>query len=347
MCPTGSNSNDSDALIRKIAGFQTVIPQFDNLSSITPKFFVENLENITNLANCTKSEKLWIMRSRIRGDALSNLIHTPDLNNEKDYDEFKKKFLSYFDTQYSLSARQKQFSNCKMMPNEQVKTYAAKVSLATENFFNNPDLTNDAVKSIFEQTKLAKFIEGLLPDYKQSVLLKDPKTFQNAVDFVQLLQSNEISISDSPSEQTVNNISTNTSSNDIKNILQAHAMNTQEMINTLSKEVENLKLKSKQIPSRTENSYSFRTSQRRGAGRYNQNRSFIQRNNPTCRYCNVWSHSTFDCFKNPVNRNNIRGRNAEFRRNGRPPYIFQNHPRGNRPQLPRDYQRDRNNSGNY
>lgn len=341
MCPTGSNSAESDALIRKIAGFQTVIPQFDNLSSITPKFFVENLENITNLANCTKSEKLWIMRSRIRGDALTSLIHTPDLNNEKDFDEFKKKFLSFFDTQYSLSARQKQFANCKMLPNEQVKTYAAKVSLATENFFNNPDLTNAAIKTIFEQTKLAKFIEGLHPDYKQSVLLKDPKTFQSAVEFVQLLQSNVISANDSSIEQTVNNLSTNTNSNDLKLILEAHAQNTQERINALSKEVESLKINAKQTPSRTENN------QRRGSGRYIQNRSFSQRNNPTCRYCNVWTHSTFNCFKNPMNRDNYRGRNTAFGRNGRPPYFSQNYRRVNRPQASRGYQSDRNFSENY
>lgn len=162
------------------------------------------------------------MRSRLCGDALTNIIHTPDLNNKKNFDEFKKKFLSYFDTQYSLNARQKQFSNCKMLPNEQVKTYAAKVSLAKEKFFNNLDLTNDAIKTIFEQTKLAKFINALLPDYKQSVILKYPKTFQSAIDFIQLLQSNDISASDSPIEQTVNNISTNTNSKYIKNILEAH-----------------------------------------------------------------------------------------------------------------------------
>lgn len=342
MCPTGSNSAESDALIRKIAGFQTVIPQFDNISSITPKFFVENLENITNLANCTKAEKLWIMRSRIRGEALTSLIHTPDLNNEKDFDEFKKKFLSYFDTQYSLSARQKQFANCKMLPNEQVKTYAAKVSLATENFFNNPDMTNAAIKTIFEQTKLAKFIEGLHSDYKQSVLLKDPKTFESAVEFVQLLQSNVISANDSPIEQSINNVSTNTNSNDLKVILEAHAQNTQEMINALSKEVENLKINTKQTSARTDNN-----NQRRGSGRYIQNRSFSQRNNPTCRFCNVWSHSTFNCFKNPMNRNNYRGRNTALRRNGRPPYFSQNYPRGDRTQVSRSYQRDRNFSENY
>lgn len=349
MCPTGGNNNDSDAFIRKLAGFQTVIPQFDNLSSITPKFFVDHVENITKLAKCSKDEQLMIMKSRIRGDALTNVINSPDLNNETDYDAFKKKFLAFFDTQYSLSARQKQFSNCKMLPSEQVKTYAAKVGLATENFFNAPDLTNDSVKAIFEQTKLAKFIEGLLPAYKQSVILKDPKTFQSAVDFVQLLQSNEISATDSHVEQTVNNISAKTNNNEIKNILEAHALNTQEMINTLSKEVEQLKLQTQQNAPQAYNNYSFRPYQRRGTGysRYTQNRNFMQRSIPTCRICHK-SHFTSDCFNNPANRGNFRGRNNSLRRNGRASYTVRFNNREQRSQSSRDYQQgNRNGSGNF
>lgn len=346
MCPTGGNSNDADAFIRKLAGFQTVIPQFDNLSSITPNYFLDNVENITKLANCSKNEQLMVLKSRIRGDALTNVISYPDLNNETDYDEFKKKFLAFFKTQYSLSARQKQFSNCQMMPNEQVKTYAAKVGLATENFFNTPDLTNDSVKSIFEQTKLAKFIEGLLPTYKQSVILKDPKTFQSAVEFVQLLQSNEISTNN---EQTINNISTNTNSNDIKNILEAHALNTQEMINTLSKEVEQLKLKTQQNSPQPYNNYSFQPSQRRGTGysRYTHNRNLMQRSIPTCRICQK-AHFTSNCFNNPANRGNFRGRNNGLRRNGRASYTVRFNNREQRSQSSRDYQQgSRNSSGNF
>lgn len=350
MCPTGENNNDSDAFIRKLAGFQTVIPQFDNLSSITPKYFVDNVDNITKLSNCTKDEQLMIMKSRIRGDALTNVINSPDLNNETDYDEFKRKFLAFFDTQYSLSARQKQFSNCKMLPNEQVKTYAAKVGLATENFFNAPDLTNDSVKSIFEQTKLAKFIEGLLPAYKQSVILKDPKTFQSAVEFVQLLQSNEIAATDSHDQQTVNNITMKTNNNDIKNILEAHALNTQEMINTLSKEVEQLKLQTQQNLPQTYNNFSFRPSQRRGRGgysRYTQNRNIMQRNIPTCRFCQK-SHFTSDCFNNPANRGNFRGRSNNLRRTGRASYTVRFNNRDQRSQSSRDYQQSgRNGSGNF
>lgn len=333
-------ATDHEAFIRKLSGFQNVIPQFDNISAISPKFFIENLETITDLAECSDEEKLLIMRSRIRGDALTSVINSPDLSQEKDFKEFKRKFLSYFDTQYSLGARQKQFSNCIMTPNEQVKTYAAKVALATQHFFNSPDLTNEAIKTIFEETKLAKFIDGLLPCYKNSLILKEPKTFQEAVDFVQTLQSSEISTSDNTINQMVNNISLKSANDEIKAILAAHASNTNEIINNLSKEIQHLKLRT-QEPRQTYN--TFRNPSRRGTefSRFHQNRSFGQRNHPTCRICNRSSHPTSECFYNPNNRQTFRGRNSSFRGNGRNNYSYQNNARNFRGNSTREFQYNR------
>lgn len=304
-----TETQQADAIVRKLASFQTLIAQFDNLSAITPKFFIENLEQITTLANCTNDEKILIMKSRLRGDALSNVINSPDLNQEKNFDEFKKKFLAFFDTQYSLGARQRQFSNCKMLPRELVKVYAAKVSLATQHFFNNPDLTNEAVKSIFEQSKLAKFIEGLLPSYKQSVILKDPKTYDEAVSFVQMLQSNDISSFDAELNPAVNNVNTNAATEQLKTLMETHASHTQEIVNSLTKEVETLKLQSQDRGQQVRNQYT-RPPFRQPSGYNNryigQTRYYAQRNFPSCNFCKK-SHRSIDCYFNPSNKTVYRG----------------------------------------
>lgn len=309
----------AEAMLRRLAGFQSLIPQFDNLTSITPKFFIESLEQITELINCTNEEKLLIMRSRIRGDALTNIINSPDLNQEKNYEEFKKKFLAYFDTQYSLGARQKQFSSCKMQPRELVKVYAAKVALATQQFFDNPDLSIDAVKTIFEQSKLAKFIDGLLPIYKQNLILKDPKNFDEAVNFVQMLQANEIASFDSEINSTVNNVNTSASTDQLKALIETHALHTQEIVNSLTKEVENLKIHQQQSQ-RPRVEYTrppFRQTQIYNNNRGRQTGNFAHRNSPSCNYCYKNSHKTHECYFNPSNRGNYRGRNHQFQRNGR------------------------------
>lgn len=335
MCPNGpidntnsestTNHADSDAFVRKLSGFQNVIPQFDGLSSITPQFFLENVEQITNLSKCTPDEKLLVLRSRIRGDALTNVINSPDLNQEKNYDNFKKKFLSYFDTEYSLGAKQRHFANCKMFPQELVKNYSAKVCIATQNFFNNPDLTNASIKALFEQTKLAKFIEGLLPTYKQAILLKEPKTYQEAVDFVQRLQGNEIALTDYSTENSVNNIQAQSFNQEIKNAIDAHASSTREMINSLTKEIENLKVNSRKYPTHTNNSfpsqnvpqrqnYTFRNSDRRISGSPHDNRRFTPQPRTQCNICHRENHSTRDCYYNTFNSRSPKGRSFPTRR---------------------------------
>lgn len=309
--PPPNNNHESEAFIRKLAGFQSVLPQYDSISAISPSYFIENVETVTQLAKCTDQEKLLILRSRIRGDALSSVINSPDLNQEKDYTEFKKKFLSYFDTQYSLGVRQKQFSNCVMAPNESVKMYAARVSVATQRFFNSPDLSNAAIKAIFEETKLAKFIDGLSARYKNSVILKDPRSFEEALNFVQSLQANDFSNDEILETQFANNTSAVSNNSEIKSMLEAHASNTTQLINNLAKEVEHLKLE--QTSRRPNNSPDFQSNYRRGRDfRTSQNRSFVRSNQPKCTICNRFSHYTSQCFSNPESKN-FRGRSYNDR----------------------------------
>lgn len=328
MSDSEDNGAQADAKIRKLAGFQTLIPQFDNMTAITPKFFIETLEETTNIAKCSNEEKLLILRSRLRGDALTNVINSPDLNLEKDYEQFKVKFLAYFDTQFSLAARQRQFSNCKMLPRELVKVYAARVAVATQNFFNHPDLSNDGIRTIVEQTKLAKFIEGLSTNYKQSVILKDPQNFNEAVKFVQMLQANELSSFDTDSDPTINNINKDATTDQIKTLIEAHAFQTREMVNSLSKEIENLKLesqKSKQHEQHHQNAaeYNMRPTYKNYSDYNNhysygrQSRNFNPRNSTACNFCSKTSHRSNDCYFNPSNRENYRGRGYQFQRNSR------------------------------
>lgn len=110
-------------------------------------------------------------------------------------------------------------------------------SLLKNFLFNNPDLTNDAVKTIFEKRKLAKFIEGFLPTYQQSVNLKNPQKFNDAVFFVQMLQANELSTPDAYLIQSINNVKTNDTHSEITTLIETHAQNTKEMANSLIKKV--------------------------------------------------------------------------------------------------------------
>lgn len=281
--------------LQKIAALQNILPQFDNASAVTPTFFIENCEKFTTLIECTDPEKLMILKSRVRGEALSQLINCPDLCQEDNYETFKAKFLAFFDKKVSLATRQQQFSNCRMQPGEQVKLYAARISLVTQKFFNNPDLTNPSVKALFEQSKLSKFLEGLLPEYKHPTLMKDPQSFQAALDFVELLEANKFCFpqydENSHISNSINTVSEKDSNKEIKSLLEAHAKQTYDSICTLSNEVQKLKGNNQiHIQNTPNHSPNYRKSS-------HNNKDFrFTKSFPACEHCGRNNHASYFCF---------------------------------------------------
>lgn len=321
--PNSSSAENNTAaatspnLFNKLAGFQAVIPEFDNISAVTPQYLIDTVERITSLASCTDEEKLLVLRTRIRGDALSHIIGSPDLSRETDYERFKEKFLAFFEQKLSLATRQQQFSNCRMQPNESVKLYAARICAATMKFFNNPDLANDAVNTLFEQSKLSKFLEGLLPTYRQATLLRDPQTFSEALNYVELLQANEKSFSDPPVympsviNNTAENFSQTSNTEEIKNLLQAHASQTRESISALAKEVENIKISQQKSADvrqpRSQYRDSFHQKQRDTSSSSRRAQRF------PCEFCNRTNHDSQSCYFRP-GRGNNRSQNNGYAR---------------------------------
>lgn len=289
--------------LQKLAGLQSIIPQFDNTSVVTPQFFINNFETVAALIDCSDQEKLLILKSRIRGEALAQLIITPDLQEESNYENFKTKFLAFFDKKVSMATRQQQFSNCCMQPGESVKVYAARVSRVTQKFFNNPDLSNASVKALFEQSKLSKFLEGLLDEYKHPTLMKDPQSFQSALDFVELLETNRSCFSQSnqnsqssPAQIPVNATSEQISNQEIKSLLETHAQQTHASICTLTKEVEKLKFNRNNIQ---RNASNLSTNYQKNPN----NRSIFEKNRPfpECQYCGRNNHISSFCYYKRAN----------------------------------------------
>lgn len=284
--------------LQKIAGLQSIIPQFDGNTSVTPQYFLDNFEKFTTLVKCSEEEKLMFLKSKIRGDALAHLINSPDLSQENNYDRFKEKFLAFFEKKVSLATRQQKFSNCRMQAGETVKLYAARIALTTMDFFNNPDLSNPSVKALFEQCKLSKFLEGLLPDFKYATLMKDPQSFQDALDYVELLETNKACVPQSNQDisvmqslNTVNAISKEISNQDIKKLIETHAQQTYDTICTLSKEIEDMRLLShNNNPSR--NRSNFAPPFIKG----NRNNSTRPKNFPPCAICGKRNHLEQYCF---------------------------------------------------
>lgn len=346
MTSNGSGSsvqenNPGISPLQKLAALQSIIPQFDNLSAVTPEFFIENFEAIATMVQCSDEEKLIILKSRIRGEALSHLINSPDLNQETNYTNFKKKFIAFFDKKVSLATRQQMFSNCKMQPGESVKLYAARVSLITQKFFNSPDLENESVKNLFEVSKLSKFLEGLLPEYKHSTLIKDPQTFKEAVDYVELLEANKVCFPQnsqgacfSQTDNMVNAVvSSDITNKEMKNLLETHVQKTHDTIYTLTKELDKLRLSMNNNSPRNSKHFepNFRQSHVSNRDNVYTNKSF-----PPCDICGKRNHLTKFCFykiNSPRQQSNVQNsppfwarENNNGGRNGQRPDRFRENP---------------------
>lgn len=317
MVDVGTDPVPNNALFSKLAGFQAILPIFDNNSVVTPKFFLDSVDHVTGLAQCTNDEKLLILQSKIRGDALSHFINSPDLAQEKDYARFKEKFLAFFENKLTLATRQQQFSNCHMKENEPAKVYASRVTDVTLKFFGNINSQNADVKSLVEQTKLSKFLDGLLPDFKKQVLMKDPQTFQEALNFLELLQANSIS----SNVTAINNIHTNAldspiTGKDLLSILEAQSQKTNEMVASLTKQFEDFKTHTHNIrhPQQQSQQHSRNLPQ---VPRHNSSRHFTNNIPPRqaytpqrpvfptqrfrqCAFCHRTNHSTENCFFAPT-----------------------------------------------
>ena len=118
---------------------------------------------------------------------------------------------------------------------ESIKHFAARVTNATLKFLGDVKIEEPSIKKICDQTKLSKFIEGVRPEFKKPLLLKDPETLESAISYAELLELNE----EITTSGTINNITTET---EIDRLIERHTQNTHEMISNLSREINKLKI---------------------------------------------------------------------------------------------------------
>lgn len=275
-----SVANQTPLALQKLTVFQTLIPAFDAISSVSAKFYFQTIESLATEPEFNEGDRLIVAKSRLRGEALAYLINS-NLNNIQDYKTFKEKFLEFFDTKQSRAVAQYKFSNLKMLEGEQAKTYGNRVSTTTDEFFGDKDLNTEGMINIYEDTRLNKFIQGIRPEYRMQLITKDPKTFREAVDFIELLETNAQLLA---TTHSVNAIGASNTDSLLTKLLQ----NTQEQIATLTKQMENLQTR--------------KVSGERNLDTRNRGTPSPGRQKLSCRICYRDNHDTERCYQHPNNR---------------------------------------------
>lgn len=268
----------------KLAGYQSLINNFDGEIFANVQYFFTNLEDTGRIAQWNNQELLAVFKSKLKGLALKYFIEDPELLNEKDFQKVKTRFSKYFETKTSLSLRQQQFSNCSQNPGESVRSFAIRVSNLTVSYFGIENSSQPGAKVIVDQTKLAKFLEGLQPSLKRIALTRNPSSFEDAVENAVLDELNSQFATDIG---IVSNCKTETSNNlerKMTEFLDKQAEASNHLIQTLADQVHKLSLQST-LPPYNNTPINSRNWYRTPAETY-----------PRCIHCGRTNHYSSQCY---------------------------------------------------
>lgn len=230
----------------KIAGYQTLVPNFDGEIFSNVAYFLKSLEDIALIAKWEDPELIAVFKSKIKGPALQFFIADPELTTQTAFAPIKDKFQKYFSPKTTLSHRQQMFSNCKQFPGESVRSFASRVSNLTITYFGQENSQKVDAAPIVDQTKLAKFLEGLNAPLRCLALSRHPSSFEDAVE-KSILDELNSQITDTMATVNVSHFQTHKTNeknieNKLTDLLQKQTERSNQLLETLTKKITSLEL---------------------------------------------------------------------------------------------------------
>lgn len=145
------------------------------------KYFLEQIKAIANLEQWNEEKKILILKLNCKGKALKFLMDDPLASVEKNYLNLEKLLIEKFQKKESFQQIQNKFSSIIQHPSQTIKDLAEMVSQVAEQYVDDADSNNPAVKKLKENMKLTKFLEALRQDIRVEVKKLGPTTFESAV----------------------------------------------------------------------------------------------------------------------------------------------------------------------
>lgn len=145
-------------------------------------FFFKQFNDIATLSGWTDLEKLTILKTRLRGNALTFVLSDRELSETNDYNLVTERLVEFFSEEKGITDHQTKFSTCQQWEGESVKNFAYRVTMLTNNYLGTTIRTeNQETKEILDRLKLSKFVDSLLPELRIDVLKTNPQNFNDAV----------------------------------------------------------------------------------------------------------------------------------------------------------------------
>lgn len=299
----------------KIAGYQTLVPNFDGELFSNVTYFLKSLDDISNIAQWEDPETIAVFKSKLKGPALQYFIADPELTTETKFAKIKAKFEKYFAPKSTLSHRQQMFSNCKQFPGESVRSFAARVSNLTITYFGQENTLKEDAQTIVNQTKLAKFLEGLHPSLRRLALTRQHTSFEDAVDQCTV---DELNSQMTESTETINAANSQPQTNiesKLTQIIQRQAEESNKLLQTLTEQLKSISIRNQQLPSRNPNRFRqciyCKRSNHKSEDCYSLRRNSNDQNIPNRRFINTRTNN--DDSRNPPNpRQTFRSNTTQY-----------------------------------
>ncbi|KAG8173899.1 hypothetical protein JTE90_003078 [Oedothorax gibbosus] len=297
----------------KIAGYQTLVPNFDGEVFSNVAYFLKSLEDISTIAQWEDPEIIAVFKSKLKGPALQFFIADPELTIETAFSKIKEKFQNYFAPKSTLCHRQQMFSTCKQFPGESVRSFASRVSNLTITYFGQENAQKPDAAPIVNQTKLAKFLEGLNAPLRRLALSRHPSTFEDAIE-KSILDELNCQMTDSlESVNAAHSQPRQTSiESELANIMQKQAEKSNKILETLTEQVKSLsQIKNHHVT--PAESARPRTCIHCGRSNHTSANCFSLRSVPACIHCGRSNHISANCFSLRNNPNNPRSNYTTYR----------------------------------
>jgi hypothetical protein len=154
-----------------------------------PEFFFRQFEDVSDLMKWSPLEKITILKSRLRGNALQLVLSDGELIQSQSYSHVKDTLLKFFSEEIGLGECQLQFNNCKQWEGEPVKNFAHRVIIASNKYLGTLNGgVNTLAEDVLDKMRLSKFLSASLPAIQTELIKLNPQTFQQAIDNAKRIQ---------------------------------------------------------------------------------------------------------------------------------------------------------------
>ena len=254
-----------DALVQSI-------PPFDGEKNKNIEFFLEQFDDFLTSTKIPANLHLFILKTKITGNAKEILINSPELREEKQYENLKTKLISIFKPQTSFAEVQNEFNKAKQLPTQSVADFAKHFNLCAQKYLAHSGHSSKlGAKDFLNTIKLSKFTEGLKPDIAFEVLKMGPNTYEETL---KIAKTVEMALNNSKCK--INTIQQENKSHLYEALIKSSEHQDAE-IKSLKEELNSLKLDtSKLIPTQSKDT-------------------------KFCHICEKNSHTTQNCFYNKKN----------------------------------------------